>query len=243
MSQSARADFLVLALARQIPNRATVATGLLSWLPMLAIGVARATRAPDLVYLNCVGAIDPGPAVLPPSSTDVRLLANNPYPLRLADIWEFAARGRLDVMFFGFGQLDKSGNTNLSLLRGSNGSWRKLAGVAGAFALRQLVKKPVLFFPRHSRAAFVPRVDARTTVAGQNPVRVVTDLGVFEVRRGRLRVLSLHPSVRLEEVQQKTGFRVEPPRRLRTTPAPTPAEWRALLKLDPAQRRRRYLQP
>ncbi|MDA2913486.1 glutaconate CoA-transferase [Acidobacteriia bacterium AH_259_A11_L15] len=242
MRKPSRADFLVLSMARAISNGATVATGVFSWLPMLAIAVARATRAPHLVYLNCAGAIDPPLLALPLTSTDIRLLKNNPYTLRLADLWEFAARGRLDVMFFGFAQLDRNGNTNLTLLRGSNGHVRKLPGVAGASALRQLVKNPVLFSVRHSPAAFVRRLDAVTTVARHQPVRVVTDLGIFQVARGKLQVLSLHSPASLYEVREKTGFVVEPPSRLRYTLPPSRREWRALEKLDPRKIRNRHVQ-
>lgn len=240
MNQPTRADYLVLALARQIPAQGAVATGVLSWLPMLAIAVARATHAPELTYLNCAGAINPALRPLPPSSTHASLLRQNPYCLRLTDLWEFAARGAVDVMFFGFAQLDSRGNTNLTLLNGNNGRPRKLPGVAGAFALRQLVRRPVLFTPRHSASAFVPRVDAVTTVAARNPSTVVTDLGVFRLSHGKLEVVSLHPTVGLDEVAAKTGFPVRPVRRLRRTAPPSRADRRALEELDSNKIRNRY---
>lgn len=242
MNRPSRGDSLVLSMARHIPNGATVVTGVLSWLPMLAIGVARATHAPDLTYLNCAGAIDPPLRTVPPSSTDVRLLTDIPYCLRLTDLWELAARGRIDVMFFGFAQLDGDGNTNLSRLAGANGRPRKLPGVAGAFTLRQLVKKPVLFSARHSLSTFVRRVDAVTTLAPRHPVSLVTDLGVFRLAGGQLDMVCVHPSVTLDEVGEKTGFPVRCPRRLRTAAPPSGREWRALEKLDPRKIRNRYVQ-
>lgn len=69
----ASADYMVVSMARLIADGATVATGLMSWLPMLAILVARATHAPRLTYLNCVGCLNPDPAVMPSSSLDVSL--------------------------------------------------------------------------------------------------------------------------------------------------------------------------
>ena len=243
MSEPTPADYLVVSMARLIPNRATVATGVLSWLPMLAIGVARETHAPQLTYLNCAGAINPSFEPLPRSSTDVRLARNNPYCLRLTDLWDFATRGSVDVMFFGFAQLDRKGNTNLSWLRRRNGRSRKLGGVAGAFALRQLVKTPILFSPRHSRSTFVKRLDAVTTVAPSDPVRVVTDLGVLEVHQGKLRILTVHPTSSLREVEQKTGFSVERTGRLHFTPPPTAREWHALRMLDRDRIRNRYGEP
>ncbi len=241
MRKPSPADFLVVAMARQIANAATVATGLLSWLPMLAIAVARATHAPELTYLNCSGAINPVMRSLPPSSTDVTLLKNNPYCLRLTDLWEFAARGRIDVMFFGFAQLDRNGNTNLSLLQGPNGPSRKLPGVAGAYALRQLVKNPVLFSARHSPSSFVRRVDNVTTVAASNPVLLVTELGVFRLVGGALHVVSLHPPGSINEAKAKTGFPVRRPPRLRYTSQLSRRERLALDKFDPGKIRDRYV--
>lgn len=242
MSHLSRADFLVLSMARAIQDGVTVATGLLSWLPMLAIALARETHAPALKYLNCAGAIGPLLRALPASSTDARLLTDNPYCLRLTDLWDLAARRRIEVMFFGFAQLDGSGRTNLSHLRRRNGHLHKLPGVAGAFALRQLVKTPVLFSPRHSALALVPHVDAVTTVATRDSALLVTDLGVFQLARRRLDVVSLHPTVSLEEVKEKTRFALRCPGHPRTTPPPSAREWRALEKLDPRTIRNRFVE-
>lgn len=242
MSQFSLADFLVVSMARHIPDRAMVATGVFSWLPMLAIALARETHAPRLTYLNCAGAINPALHPLPISSTDVDLLRNNPYCLRLTDLWELAARGRLERMFFGFAQLDAEGNTNLSRLAGRDGRSRKLPGVAGAFALRQLVKKPLLFCGRHRRSAFVPRVDAVTTVAAGKPVTLVTNLGVFRRAKGGLVVVSLHPTASFADVEARTGFPVRRSPRIRYTRAPSRREWRALQELDPQKIRNRYVE-
>ncbi|MFQ5695680.1 MAG: glutaconate CoA-transferase [Terriglobia bacterium] len=242
MSKFSPADFLVVSMARQIRDRTAVATGVLSWLPMLAIALARATHAPRLTYLNCAGAINPRLRPLPASSTDAALLRRNPYCLRLTDLWEQAAAGRLDLMFFGFAQLDARGESNLSRLAGLNGRARKLPGVAGAFALRQLVAKPVLFCGRHTCRSFVPRVDAVTTVATRKPATVVTDLGVFRLAEGTLEIASLHPTATLNQVEAQTGFPVRRPRRVRPTPPPSPRERRALQELDAKKIRNRYVE-
>ncbi len=51
-----RADTVVALMARQIDDGAVVATGVASPLAILAIAVARATHAPNLTYLACVGS-------------------------------------------------------------------------------------------------------------------------------------------------------------------------------------------
>src|SRR5204862_356989 len=58
-SMPTRAETVVAAMAREIEDGAVVATGVASPLAILAIAVARATHAPNLRYLACVGALDP----------------------------------------------------------------------------------------------------------------------------------------------------------------------------------------
>ncbi|HEY7216250.1 MAG TPA: glutaconate CoA-transferase, partial [Thermoanaerobaculia bacterium] len=53
------AETVVSAMAREIADGAVVATGVASPLAILAIAVAKATHAPRLTYLACVGALDP----------------------------------------------------------------------------------------------------------------------------------------------------------------------------------------
>jgi glutaconate CoA-transferase subunit B len=57
-----------------------------------------------------------------------------------------------------------------------------------------------------------------------------------------LEILSLHPGTSLEVVIQQTGFPVERPAEMKTTAAPTPAEFAALNRLDPNQLRFRQVE-
>src|SRR2546426_8818175 len=59
---------LVVEMARCIADRDVVATGVASALPMLAVALARATPAPRLTYINCVGALHPDIRSASPSS-------------------------------------------------------------------------------------------------------------------------------------------------------------------------------
>ena len=69
-----RADTVVAWMAGQIEDGAVVATGVASPLAILAIAVARATHAPNLTYVACVGSLDPVLSHLHPSSEDLAYL-------------------------------------------------------------------------------------------------------------------------------------------------------------------------
>src|SRR5205085_2796082 len=68
------AELLVSVLASELEDGAVVATGVASPLAILAIAVARATHAPRLTYLACVGSLDPELPQLLPSSEDLGYL-------------------------------------------------------------------------------------------------------------------------------------------------------------------------
>ncbi len=67
-------ELMVTALARLLRNGETVFHGVASPLPMVAILLARRLQAPDLVYLNITGSVDPRPERLPVSTVDPALL-------------------------------------------------------------------------------------------------------------------------------------------------------------------------
>jgi acyl CoA:acetate/3-ketoacid CoA transferase beta subunit len=98
--------------------------------------------------------------------------------------------------------------------------------------------------PQHSTRVFVERVDFvcgvgtdRARALGHsgrfhNLRHVITNLGVFDFARGRMRLLSLHPGVSLAEMEAKTGFAVEVDQ-VSPTRAPTEEELRLIRALDP----------
>ena len=76
---------------------------------MVAALLARRLHAPGLSILTIPGGVDPEPAALPISTVDPRLLGGAPALITLADIFDLAARGRLDTAFLGGVQIDRRG--------------------------------------------------------------------------------------------------------------------------------------
>jgi len=148
------ADYLSLAeagresefLGRLLQTRSAagvVATGVASPLAILAIAVARATHAPSLTYIACVGSLDPELPCLYPSSEDLRYLDGRSAEVTIPDLFDHARRGRVDTVFFGAAEVDVHGRTNMTASGSLTKPRSKFPGVAGASNLRRWVRRPV----------------------------------------------------------------------------------------------------
>lgn len=234
-----RAENLVAAMAREIPDGAVVATGVASPLAILAIAAARATHAPHLVYLACVGALDPAITELHPSSEDLAYLDGRAGEVSIPDLFDHARRGRIDVMFFGAAEVDGGGATNLSGAGPLDCPRRKFPGVAGAATLRRWVRHPVLVVGRQERRNLVERVQVASTTDPGRRIRLLTDLAIFELGAGGATLLCRHPGAGEEEIAARTAFAFRAPRPLPVAAAPAPECLAAIRRLDPAGLRER----
>lgn len=226
------AEVVVSLLAREIEDGAVVATGVASPLAILAIAVARATHAPRLTYLACVGSLNPDLPTLYPSSEDLRFLDGRSAEVSIPDLFDHARRGRVDTVFFGAAEVDGLGRTNMTA-SGRLGEPRvKFPGVAGAATLRQWVRRPILIVPRQSRRSLVPQVQVTTTRDDRRPVRLISDLGVFELGAAGARLLARHPWASVDGIAERTGFSFHSDERLAVTPLPDARTVAAIRSID-----------
>jgi glutaconate CoA-transferase, subunit B len=226
------AETLVAAMAREIEDGAVIATGVASPLAILAIAVARATHAPRLTYIACVGALDPEVEALLPCSEDLAYLGGRRGEVTIPDLFDHARRGRIDVMFFGAAEVDASGDTNLSAAGPLDRPTVKFPGVAGAASLRRWVARPVIVIGRQGRRNLVPKVQVASTSDPGRRTRLLTDLGVFEVGAGGAALVARHAAAAEAEIAERTGFPFRTARPLPTTPAPSPESLRAIRRID-----------
>jgi glutaconate CoA-transferase subunit B len=233
MSAATPAEAFVALLARQIDDGAVVATGVASPLAILAIAVARATHAPGLTYLACVGSLDPELPELLPSSEDLGYLRGRSAEITSPDLFDHARRGRVDTVFFGAAEVDERGRTNMTASGSLEKPRTKFPGVAGAATLRQWVRKPVLVVPRQSRRNLVPQVQVATTQDPRRTVRLISDLGVFELGAKGARLIARHPWVDLDMLRERTGFAFTTAEPLPTTPLPDAPTLAAIRSTDP----------
>ncbi|MDY7224949.1 CoA-transferase subunit beta [Hyalangium rubrum] len=230
--QATPAETVVALLAREIDDGAVVATGVASPLAILAIAVARATHAPGLTYLACVGSLDPELPTLLPSSEDLGYLNGRTAEITIPDLFDHARRGRVDTVFFGAAEVDGRGRTNMTASGSLEQPRTKFPGVAGAATLRQWVRRPVLVVPRQSRRNLVPQVQVATTQDPRRTVRLISDLGVFELGVEGAWLKSLHPWTTVEQVSERTGFSFSVEEQLPITPLPDERTLAAIRAID-----------
>jgi len=234
------AEALVTAMAAEIRDGDVVATGVASPLAVLAIAVARATHAPRMTYLACVGAVNPDVRRLHASSEDLAYLDGRRGELSIPDLFDHARRGRIDVIFFGAAEVDGTGSSNMSATGSLARPTVKLPGVAGAAALRRWVNRPVLVVPKQTKRSLVARVQVKSTMDSR-PTPLLTDMGRFEVGGEGACLYSHRPWTTAAEVAERTGFTFALAKDLATDAAPAAATLAAIRALDPDNFRERLV--
>jgi glutaconate CoA-transferase subunit B len=149
----------------------------------------------------------------------------------LTDLFDLAARGRLDTAFLSGVQIDGEGRINMSVIGPFDNPKVRLPGGAGSAALMPRAKRTIIWRTKHDPRVFVETLDFVTATG--NVDRVVTPLCVFARREGRLVVESIHPGVTPREVIAATGFAIEADEGTPVTPPPTPEELAAMEAVDP----------
>jgi glutaconate CoA-transferase subunit B len=152
-------EMMIYAMASQIENFDTVLHGVSSPLPILAMSVARKTHAPDMAYISGAEGVDPELNRIYPSSFDVRLNRNAVAYFGLHEAFDLAQRGELNLMYLGAAQVDRYGNTNLSVIGDIERPKVQLPGGAASAFLMPITPKVVIWVTRHTNRVFVEEVD------------------------------------------------------------------------------------
>jgi glutaconate CoA-transferase subunit B len=139
-------------------------------------------------------------------------------------------------------QIDAYGHTNnIAFGKDYHHPRMRLPGAGGIPDVTTFSDQIYFYVPRHSRVTFVEKVDflsgsghSEKRVRGAGPRYLVSDFGQFDWYNGRMRLISYHPNVTIEQIQQKTGFPLEIAIDVHETPPPTPEEIRLLREqIDP----------
>lgn len=153
-------------------------------------------------------------------------------------------------------QIDRFGQTNISLIGEHAKPKAAMLGARG-FPGNSVHHPNSFFFTAHNRRAFVEGEVDYVCSAGYNPARypggqvpegvdlrtIVTNLATLDFGgpEHAIRVVSLHPGVSFEEVQDNTGFNLLRPEQIPTTPAPSAQQLGLIARLDPKGVRRTVL--
>jgi glutaconate CoA-transferase subunit B len=230
------AERLIWQMSLEIQDGAVVATGVASPLAVLAIALAKATHAPRLSYISCVGSLNPTVTRLMGSSEDLAYLTGRIAEVSIPELFDHARAGRLDNVFFGAVEVDGFGRTNLTGAGPLARPTVKFPGVVGACSLRRWAKHPVLIVPRHTKRCLVAKVNIRSTEDDARRTRLITDAGVFSVGPGGAILESLVGATTLAEVHARTGFQFAVDAHLAVIGDPPIAIRQTLQALDPDRR-------
>jgi len=246
-------EIMVVCMARQVIDGETVVQGLATPLVAAAYLLARHTHAPHMYFASAIGqGICRRPAPLGLVRVESLWLDRSLTHVGFVHVAADVLPSLRPKEFFRPAQIDPAGNINniafgkdyiSSLGRRAR---MRLPGSGGIPDVTTFLDDIYLYVPRHSRLTFVSILDVRSGLGhaperthGHGPRYLVTDLGQFDFKDGRLRLTSIHPGVRLEQVQARTGFELEVAPDLQETPPPTPQELQLLREeIDPLGIRR-----
>ena len=254
-----RADLLTVLLAREITDESVVVMGTGTPLTAVAILTAMLHHAPKASYTSPLG----GGLSVRPHPLALQALERNAHTnavlrsAQIIDLWELATinprvRERW-LQFFRPAQIDETGNMNNSVIKTKDGRTLRLPGSVGISDMAAYYARVFSYVTRHRREVFRRRVDfvSAPGTLGTNeqriarglrwgrPFRVLTDLCVLEFDDdGRMMVVSVHPSVSIDEIQDATEFRVRVAADVATTEPPSRTELAALAEADPDSLRR-----
>ena len=237
------AEMMIVASARQLAGERVCFVGV--GLPNIACNLAQRTVAPDLELVYESGVFGSRPARLPLSIGDPTLATGSTAVTSMFELFAYYLQaGLIDVGFLGAAQIDRFGTINTTVIGDYAKPKVRLPGSGGACEIAINAGK-VFVIMRQSPRSFVDRIDFRTSPGrsadrtgwlGVGPTVVVTDLGVyrFDDDSGEMHLASLHPGVKLRDVQDATGWDMHVPEDAAVTEPPTADELRLIReKLDP----------
>lgn len=232
MEAADRAEVCVVACAEAFRGDGEILASPIGVIPTIGVRLARHTFEPSLVVTDGEAHIVQGTWAIgtpPPGAVEGWL------PYRA--VFDVAWRGDRHVMMTP-SQLDSVGNANISAIGPHARPTAQLLGVRGAPG-NTVSHATSYWVPRHSARVFTPTVDMVAGVGYDNAVKagpaasryqqlrqVVSNLASFDWDpcSHRLRLLSVHPGVRVADVVKATGFDLIIPDDLPTTREPTAEE-------------------
>jgi glutaconate CoA-transferase subunit B len=230
-----QAEMMCVALAREIKTGEVVFHGLASPVPMTAIKLAKALGT-EFTYVNITGGVDPD--ITKPATIASTLSANQfeggVANFGLDEIFDLAGSGRVDISFLSLIQIDQKGRINMSYV---GGTWDqpklRLPGGAGSAFLTPVTNRTTIWKTKHDDRSLIENVQFATAAADpKKDFTLVTNLCIFRMKSGLLRLDSIFPYTSFEEIQKNTGWTIEE-KNAPAMAAPTDAELAALDKIDP----------
>lgn len=250
-------ELMVVTLAAALDDRVRAFNGAVSFIPVSAFQLARATHAPGLVWIASSLAVDPHPPRIPESTLLPELWEGASHVFTSpTDFWPYAMSGRLNTFCMRGAQIDRHGNINNSVIGADYHRPKvRLPGGGGMPDLTCLCSNVFLWSTVHNPRVFVDHLDFRSGLGygdgGDHRARLglpggpqlcITNLCVFdfEPESKAMRIRSLHAGVTAAQVVEATGFEViVPTGEIPTTVPPTSTQLQLLRDvIDPTGMRK-----
>ena len=212
--------------------------------PRLAASLAKATFEPGLMMTEGEAFLVAEPVPVGPRG-DYRPRIEG--LMTYERVFDIIARGKRHAMVTPV-QVDRFGQMNISLVGDYDRPKTALLGVRG-YPGNTILNSNSMFVPSHDTRTFVEGEVDMVGGIGYNPDRwpggkkppfldlrrIVSNLAVMDFGGDDhgIRVISLHPGVSFEEVQDNTGFALQRIEGLDETTAPTSEQLAVLAQLDP----------
>jgi len=238
-------EMMTIAAARALRNEDVCFVGI--GLPSAAANLARLTHAPAITLIYESGTIATKPDILPLSIGDGELCDTALTTVSVPEMFRYWVQGgRITVGFLGGAQIDRFANLNTTVVGPYHKPKVRLPGGGGAPEIA-ISCGEIFIIMAQSRRGFVGKLDFVTSlghgeggghrrrlgVRTKGPTRLVTDLCTFEpdAESREMTVVSIHPGVTRERVQENTGWPVRYAAEVKETPPPTARELEVLRAL------------
>lgn len=242
-------ELLACVAARLLQDGESVFVG--TGLPLVGALLAHKLHAPQMMAIYEGGSIGAEPPVLPWSVADPLTFYKAPVILSMSSVFGHSRAGFADVGFLGGAQVDMYGNMNATCIGPYDDPQVRLTGSGGANDIASLCDR-LIFMGLHLPERFPEKCDYITSpgyidgpgarekagLVGGGPWRVISHLGLmgFDDETKRMKLLSYHPGVTPEVIQQFTGFELLVASDVDETPKPTEEELYTLRNMvDPNQ--------
>ncbi|HKM26463.1 MAG TPA: ketoacid CoA transferase [Thiopseudomonas sp.] len=246
------AELMIVAAAEAFRDNGEVLASGLGIIPRLGASLAKMTHSPELLMTDSEAFLVEEPIpVGPRGDYQPKYSGYMPFERIFDNVW----RGQRHAMV-GPTQIDQWAQTNLSVI----GDYAKpkvaMLGVRGLPG-NSINHLNSFFVPSHSKRVFVENEVDMVSGVGFKDSRwsehmrrdtmgiglTITDLCVMDFKgpNNAARVISLHPGVSFEHVQNNTGFALLKADDLKETVAPTAEQLKVIAQLDPHNLRSKQL--
>jgi len=240
-------EVMAAAAAMELADGEVVVSGL--GLPQVSTILAKLTHGPRITQVIEIGVIDAKPIHQSVGIADPRSWLDASFYGSFVEVLGLILhRGLVDVGFLTGLEVDQFGNLNTTLIKTPKGE-RHINGSGGANDIASLAKRTIIIM-RHEKQKLSERVMFSTTpgfveggdsrkkagLRGGGPSRVITDKAVmgFDETTRRMKLISVHPDVSVDDVVANTGFPLILPDKVKTTPSPTKEQLRYIREvIDP----------